>query len=166
MDADPRQRALQKAYRLLALRAHSEAELHAKLREGGFAEPVIAAALTRCRELGYLDDAAFARQRALALAVNRLLGDRRIAVDLRGKGIPEELCREAIAAARREISAEEAIERLLGSKTKERMADAATDQRLKAKMVRSLLGKGFSQGLIFSKLKRTQEDGFHDDDGE
>jgi len=165
MDADPRQKARQKAYRLLALRSHSEAELRAKLREGGFAEPVIDAALTRCRELGYLDDAQFARQRARTLAINRLLGDRRIAVDLRGKGIPEELCREAIAAAREELSAEEAIERLLQSKTK-RAADAATEQRLKAKTVRSLLGKGFPQGLIFSKLKRNQEDGFHGDDGE
>ena len=165
MDADPRQKARQKAYRLLALRSHSEAELRAKLREGGFAEPVIDAALTRCRELGYLDDGKFARQRARELAANRLQGDRRIALDLRGKGIPEELCREAIAAAREEIPAEEALGRLLGRAAKE-AADGPPDERSKGKILRRLMGKGFPPGLILKALKMTQEDGFHGDAGE
>ena len=165
MDAEQCQRARQKAYRLLALRSRSEAELRARLREGGFEGPAVEAALARCRELGYLDDALFARQRARTLAVNRLWGDRRIAADLREKGISEELCREAIAAAREELSAEEAVERHLAARMKGG-AGFPADERLKARMVRSLLGKGFSQGLIFNKLKRTQEDGFHGDDGQ
>src|SRR5512138_1206235 len=118
MNADPQASAQKKAYRLLALRGHSEAELRDKLRKGGFSDAVIAPVLLRCRELGYLDDGKFARQRARELAVNRLLGDRRIALDLRGKGIPEELCREAIAAAREEITAEQALGRLIGRRTK------------------------------------------------
>jgi regulatory protein len=165
MDAGQRQRAGQKAYRLLALRARSEAELRARLQEGGFAESAVEAALARCRELGYLDDAQFARQRARTLAVNRLWGDRKIAADLHEKGISEELCRAAIASAREELSAEEAVERLLAARMKG-VAGFPADERLKARMVRSLLGKGFSQGLIFSKLKRIQEDDFHGDDGQ
>lgn len=165
MNGDPRERAQQKAYRLLALRAHSEMELRVKLRESGFAEPIIASVLLRCRELGYLDDAKFARQRARLLAIDRLQGDRRIALDLHGKGIPEELCREAIAAVREEITAEEAVERLLRRKMK-RGSDTPPDERLKGKMVRSLMGKGFPPGLILKTLKKTEEDGFHGDDGE
>ena len=163
--SDPQERALQKAYRLLAIRAHSEMELAAKLCAGGFSESVIAAVLEKCREMGYLDDGKYARQRARELAVNRLLGDRRIAADLRGKGIAEELCREAIAAAREEIGAAEGIERLL--KKRPETADVAgMDRRERERLIRSLIGKGFPQGLIFSKLKRTEEDHFHDDDGE
>ncbi len=167
MSEDPQERALKKAYRLLALRSHSGMELSAKLRTAGFAESVIAGTLARCRELGYLDDGRFARQRARELAVNRLLGDRRIALDLREKGIPEDLCREAIAAAREELDAGEAIERLLQKKLPATVGAPGTDhRRQKERIIRGLLGKGFSQGLIFSKLKRTEEDGFHGDDGE
>ena len=164
--SDPREKALQKAYRLLALRSHSEMELAAKLRAGGFDEPVIASALVKCREMGYLDDGRYARQRARLLALDRLLGDRRIAADLREKGISETLSREAIAAAREEIGAAEAIRRHL-EKRRSAAADVVEmDRRERERCIRSLMGKGFSPGVIFSVLKRTEEDHFHDHDGE
>jgi regulatory protein len=166
MNDDPlREKAEKKAYRLLALRAHSEKELRAKLREGGFAESVVAGVVEKCRGLGYLDDGKFARQRARELAVNRLAGDRRIAVDLRERGIVEELTREAIAAVREELSEEEALDRLLRKRSKG-MAIAAMDNRGKARLARGLMGKGFPTSLIFQKLNGTKEEGLHDDDGE
>ncbi len=160
-----REKAEKKAYRLLALRAHSEQELSAKLRQGGFPEPVIAGVVGKCRELGYLNDGAFAKQRARELAVNRLLGDRRIALDLRGKGIPEEFSQQAIAEIRGEIGEEEAIDRLLRKKARGRVS-AERDGKETARMARSLLGKGFPPGLIFRKLKGLKEERFHGDDGE
>ncbi|MBU2228576.1 MAG: recombination regulator RecX [Proteobacteria bacterium] len=158
-------KAEKKAYRLLALRAHSEKELRTKLREGGFAAPDIGEVIHKCRELGYLDDPAFARQRARELAVNRLLGNRRIALDLKERGIPEALCREAIAEVRGELSEEEAIGRLIRKKTRG-AAVAELDEREMVRIARALMGKGFPVGLIMSGLKKTQEEGFHDDDGE
>ena len=153
MDGEPlRGKAEKKAYRLLTLRAHSEKELRAKLRQGGFPEPVIAGVLEKCRELGYLNDGTFARQRARELAVNRLLGDRRIALDLREKGIPEELSRQAIAEIRAEIGEEEAVDRLLRKKARGGTI-AGMDEKETARMARSLMGKGFPTGLIFRKLK-------------
>jgi regulatory protein len=157
-------RAEEKAYRLLARRAHSERELRTKLAGSGFSETVIQQVIDRCRELGYLDDAAYARQRARDLVVNRLAGDRRIAFDLRDRGIPEELCREAIAEARGELSQGEALDRLLGRQAGEE--GAGMDAREKARWIRRLLGRGFPAGLIYEKLKGGQEEGFHDDDGE
>ncbi len=159
-----REKAEKKAYRLLTLRAHSEQELRGKLRQGGFPELVIAGVLEKCRELGYLDDGAFARQRARDLSVNRLLGDRRIALDLREKGIPEELSRQAIAEIREEISEEEAVDRLLRKKMRGRAT--GDDERETARMARRLLGNGFPTGLIFRKLKGLKEEQFHGDDGE
>jgi regulatory protein len=159
------EKALQKAYRLLAMRAHSEAELASKLRRGGFAASAVGYALARCREQGYLDDEKYARQRARELAVNRLAGNRRIALDLREKGIPQPLVDGAIAEARRELGQEEALDRLL-----ERMMRgeeiAGRDDRRKARWVRSLLGRGFPAGLIVQRLNMSEEDGLHDDDGQ
>jgi regulatory protein len=166
MEDDPlREKAQKKAYRLLALRAHSETELSTKLRKGGFAEKVVAGVVEKCRELGYLNDGNYARQRARELAVNRLAGDRRIAADLRERGIAEALCREAIAEVREELSEEAALERLLRKKSKG-MAVSGMDDRQKARLVRSLIGKGFSTGLIFRRVNRTEEEGLHGEDGE
>ncbi len=115
--------------------------------------------------LGYLNDGNYARQRARDLAVNRLAGDRRIAFDLRERGISEELCREAIAEVRGELSEEEAVDRILGKYSKE-SAIAGMDVREKAKWMRRLMGKGFPTGLIYRKIKGIEEEGVHDDDGE
>jgi regulatory protein len=158
-------RAEEKAFRLLTLRAHSEKELRAKLRAGGFADAAVDQAVGRCRELGYLNDEAFARQRARMLAVGRLAGDRRIALDLRERGIDPELAGRVIAEIREELGEEEAAKRLLRKRTEGRPI-AALDDREKARVARGLMGKGFPTGLILKTLKTTEEDGFHGDDGE
>lgn len=158
-------KAEKKAYRLLTFRAHSEKELRAKLRGGGFAEPIVDGVIEKCRVLGYLNDGSFARQRARELAISRLAGDRRIAVDLRERGISEELCRQAIEEVRGELSEGEAVDRFFSKHTKG-MAIAGMGDREKTRLARRLMGKGFPTGLIFRKLHRTEEEGFHDDDGE
>ena len=158
-------RAEGKAFRLLTLRAHSEKELRAKLHVGGFADAVVERVVGRCRELGYLNDEAFARQRARMLAIGRLAGDRRIALDLRERGIDAGLTARAIAEVRGELGEEEAAERLLRRKIRGRPVAELTD-REKARVARGLMGKGFPPGIILKTLKKTEEDGFHGDDGE
>jgi regulatory protein len=166
MNKDPlREKAEKKAYRLLALRAHSEKELRDKLRKGGFTESVVAEVIEKCRELGYLNDENFARQRARDLAVNRLAGNRRIALDLHERGVSEEICRQVIVEVRTEISEEDAVERLLRKKAKG-IAVAGMGDREKMRLATSLMGKGFPTGLIIRKLKGAGEEGVHDDDGE
>ena len=158
-------RAEGKAFRLLTLRAHSEKELRAKLKAGGFAEPVVEGVIQRCLEIGYLNDEAFARQRARLLAVSRLAGDRRIAFDLRERGIDAGLSAQVIADVRGELDEEEAAKRLLRKKIRGRPVGALND-REKAGLARSLMGKGFPIGLVLKILKKTEEEVFHDDDGE
>ena len=156
-------KAENKAYRLLTLRAHSEKELQAKLRKGGFAEPVVDGVIEKCRGLGYLNDGSFARQRARELAVNRLAGDRRIAFDLHERGISEELCRQAIAEVRGELSEGEAMDRFLIKNTKG-VAIAGMADREKTRLARRLMGKGFPTDLIYRKLIRTEGEGVHDNE--
>jgi regulatory protein len=144
-------KAKQKAFRLLAVRGRSEKELRSKLREKGFDEAVIEEVVARFYELKYLDDASFARQWARNLGVNKLFGNRRIVSSLREKGISPPLIEEAIAALRSEISETEAIKILLGKK----MASCHVvnmDDKIKGRLFRSLMGKGFPTDLIFHML--------------
>jgi regulatory protein len=106
-----------------------------------------------------------ARQRARDLAVNRLAGNRRIALDLHERGVSEEICRQVIVEVRTEISEEDAVERLLRKKAKG-IAVAGMGDREKMRLATSLMGKGFPTGLIIRKLKGAGEEGVHDDDGE
>ena len=157
-------RAEAKAFRLLTLRAHSERELRAKLRAGGFADVVIERVIRRCRELGYLNDEAFARQRARVLAVSRFAGDRRIAFDLRERGSTRALCagdRRGPRGARRGG----------GGKTAAPEEDPGTAGRRaertgKGRIGQKSDGEGVPHRTHLEDTEKTEEEGFHDDDGE
>jgi regulatory protein len=154
--------ALQKAYRLLSMRPHSEKEMGKKLREKGFPLAVVKEALEKLHELKYLDDELFARQWARNLAVNKLWGNRKIIISLQEKGVSAELISAAIDEARREIFEEEAITFLIKKKAS-RIKLAALDLKEKKRIFQNLLGRGFSAGLILNKLGRIAQDEF---DGE
>jgi regulatory protein len=139
--------------------------LRAKLQAGGFSTTVVEQVVQRCRDLGYLNEEAFAKQRARVLAISRLAGDRRIALDLRERGIDAGLAARVIAEVRGELGEEEAAKRLLRKKIRGRPV-AALNDREKARLARGLMGKGFPTGLILKTLKKTEEEGFHGDDGE
>jgi regulatory protein len=157
-------KAREKAFRLLGIRARGEGELRLRLGSENFPPTVVENVIERCRELGYIDDGSFARQRARALAQNRLVGNRKIAFDLRGKGIDPDISAEAIAEIGEELSEGERIRRLLKKRLSGRTA-AATDEKEKAKLIRYLMGKGFSLELIMIILN-DEEKRIHDDDGQ
>ena len=159
-------KATQSAYRLLALRPLSEKELRTKLTQKGFSRSVVDSVAARFKELGYVNDASFARQWARMLAVNRLWGNRRIEMGLREKGISRELIADAIALAREEITEKAAIIQLLGKKGKgQRITpedNRPEDNRGKRRLMQSLMGKGFPSGLIFEILSIRGEEEVHD----
>ncbi len=165
MEDPSRQKAEKTAFRILTLRPHSEQELRTKLGERGFGEEIVAAVLEKCRRLGYLDDAQYARSRARELAVNRLFGDSRIGRDLRDRGIPEELSRQAIAEARAELTEAAAVETLLHRKERAR-ACPPLDDKQRLHLARGLLGKGFPRSLIYRTVWKGKEDEVHGDAGE
>jgi regulatory protein len=137
--------ALQKAYRLLSLRPHSEKELEKKLREKGFPAVVIKETLEKLHDLKYLNDASFATGLARNLAVNKLWGNRKIIASLQEKGIAAQLIDDAIAAARLEISEDEAIAVLVQKKVSKKKP-AVFDIKEKHKISKSC-GTRFSAGL-------------------
>ena len=156
--------AKQKAYRLLALRPHSEKELEKKLREKGFPAVVIKETLEKLHDLKYLNDASFAKGLARNLAVNKLWGNRKIIASLQEKGIAAQFIDDAIAAARLEISEDEAIAILVQKKTVKKKP-AAFDIKEKHKIFQSLTGRGFPLGLILNKLGKKAEEEFNGENG-
>jgi regulatory protein len=150
------EKAKQRAFRLLALRARSEKELRSKLKEKGFDESVVEAVAERLRELKYLDDESFAGQWAHNLAVNRLLGNKRIETSLREKGVPRALREQVITEVREEISEQEAIRALI--RKKEEKSAIKRDEKEKRRLARSLMVKGFPPDLIFDMLITSKEE--------
>jgi regulatory protein len=144
------EKAKQRAFRLLAIRARSERELRTKLKEKGYDESVVGDVTARLRELRYLDDESFAKSWTRNLAVNRLWGNIRIEASLRDKGIPRELIELVIREVREELSEQKALRALI--KKKEKNLTMKMDDSDKRRLARSLMGKGFPLDLIFDVL--------------
>jgi regulatory protein len=154
-------RARERALRLLALRGRSRAELRKKLVERDFASPVIERVLENLGELGYLDDEAFAVNRARHLAVNRLYGDRKIEEQLREKGVAREAAKAAIREVREEFPEMEGIARSATKKLQGRGIDGLSKKERLA-LARLLQGKGYHLGLILDYLGKYEEGIIHD----
>jgi regulatory protein len=86
--------AMGRALNLLGYRARSEAEVRDRLRRYGYVEETIESVVRRLEELGYLDDAEFARLKAREKA--RRYGPRRVSAALRQSGVGESLAREVV----------------------------------------------------------------------
>ena len=92
--------ALATGLRLLARRAHSQAEMRQKLARKGYVEDEVGSAMARLTEMGYLDDAAFAR--GLVRRRSSTRGSIAVSAELAAKGID----RQGTAKALAELDAE------------------------------------------------------------
>lgn len=150
-------------FRWLAARPHSEREIRRKLYDKGYTESLIDKVVAGLYESAYLDDGAFARQWARNLAVNRCLGNRRIEMSLLEKGISREDIREVLKELRQEMPELKIIKDLIRKKTGERPFNNLTRQE-KARIIRSLYGKGFSPAAIWDAIDQPMEDFLSDND--
>src|SRR5260370_4663925 len=96
--------ALQVALRLLAVRGRSRRELQLALTRKGFSAREQELAFAGLERFGYLDDARFARQRALILLERRGLGRKAVLARLRAHRLPEGHARRAVASAGARVS--------------------------------------------------------------
>ena len=95
--AAPAVSALDAGLRYLGRRAHSRLELRRKLQRKGYTAEEVDAVLTRLGELGYLDDAAFARGLVWRRSAGR--GPRALAAELLAKGIDRVGIADALATS-------------------------------------------------------------------
>jgi regulatory protein len=153
------EKAMQRAFRLLALRGRSTKEIRSKLRERGFEESVIKRVISNLSKRQYLDDAAFAREWARHLAASLFYGNWRIERSLLEKGISGDVIKETLAGLREERPERDVLKAFLAKKLKDRKV-GDLDGKEKKRLAQNLMGKGFPPGLIFDVLRIHEEGSF------
>ncbi|MGE4565656.1 MAG: regulatory protein RecX [Victivallaceae bacterium] len=143
---------LERAYRILAGRGHSEAELAAKLRRAGVSAADIERVIAECRKHGFLNDELFSSDCAGALA-GRGFGMAKIRHELRRRGVGEYT--ETATEDLQESELERAID---AARRKRRLLTRESDPRkLYEKVCRYLLSRGFSPGVTREAFRRSGE---------
>jgi len=139
--------AREAALHLLAVRPRAAVELGRRLRMKGYEPEVTDEVIERLRELGMIDDAAFAGTLVRDRVRLRPSGARRLQGELRAKGVDEEVAREAI---RDTLEGEGTDERELALRAAEKWRTRPGEERDRAR--RRLHGflarRGFSGETI------------------
>lgn len=151
-EAEARRSALESALRLLAYRPRSERELRDRLARKRFPRAVIDRTLSRLREMGYLDDAAFARFWTETRQSLRPRSGRLLAVELRRLGVTKETAEEATA----DISEEDAAYEAAGARL--RLLRGLEYQRFRERLGRFLTRRGFAYDIARRTIERCWEE--------
>ena len=159
-------KAFEKALTFLERRSRTESEVRERLGRAGFKEDVIAETLDRLRDAGLVDDEDYA-ERYLETLKAKGRGQRRIADEMRRKGLPEDIVRNRVEqditredemTAASEI-AERMLEQLGGRPScsaEEPADDWETMQKKMQKINRKLVSLGYPYeivGDVMSKLR-------------
>ena len=150
-DADPVEVAKQIVMQQLSVSAKSRHQLAQVLARRAVPEPAAEAALDRFTELGYIDDAVFARSWVESRQRSRGLAGSALRRELREKGIDPEIIDavllECVDPDAERASAAELVDKKLRSM---RGVDADTATR---RLVSMLARKGYSPGLAYSVVR-------------
>jgi regulatory protein len=132
----------------------SEADLRRLMRarvepeESG--EVKVEAVVLRLKSYGYLNDAAFAETYARLRHENEKLGQRRVAQDLKQKGVHDTLIAETLEARYGQTN-EEALAR---EHLERKRIRKPTNDKETARVMRRLVTAGFSTGVIYKILRQ------------
>ena len=158
--------AMERAMRLLSMRAHTSCELRQKLLRAGFPADEVDTAIAECENRHYLDDRLFAED-CTNLWLERGHGGRSIRQKLRQKGIPAELAAAALNDS--EDAEPEAACRAIDGKIPSLLREKDPRKR-RAKALRFLAARGFSGAALSAAMKRLEtaekEAGTLDESGE
>jgi regulatory protein len=141
LERDRFAKGLAKAYSLLARRPHATAELGRKLKERGYAPKLIEEVTDHLMELGYLDDASFAREWVRSRGAVR--GPRLLRSELRQRGVKD----EAIDTALADLDDPGEAVRELAEKRLARLRDEPWE-RSRAKVAAFLQRRGYGFDVI------------------
>jgi regulatory protein len=131
-------------------RARSRSELATKLARKRVPPEIATKLLDRFEEVGLVDDAAFAREWVESRHTSRGLAKRALSVELRRKGVDDEVIAEAVSevsADDEDASARELVRRKLRSLS--RFDDATKTRRLQGMLAR----KGYPSAVVFRVVR-------------
>lgn len=137
--------------RVLSLRDHSEWELRRKLKEKGYEQPGVEESVARLKELGYLDDARFARGFASSAIRNGRGYGARLKLELARRGVAAGIVSEVLAEVGEEFSESRLLALVIARRYAGFDPETATEKE-KRKVVGYLQRKGFSLSAIFAQL--------------
>jgi regulatory protein len=142
------------AVKALGRRMRSENELRQlmkmRVEPGVPGEAAISGAVTRLREHGYLNDAAFAETYARLRQENEKFGVRRVRQGLQQKGVGSELITETLEARYGQTD-EQALARQHLERKRIRKPG---NEKETARVMRRLVSAGFSTGTIYKILRQ------------
>ncbi len=147
-EAEARRGAMESALRLLAYRPRSEQELRERLARKGFEPAVVGRTLSRLREMGYLDDGAFARFWTETRQTFRPRSRWLLKAELRRRGVSQHTAEEATAGLSDEEAAYQAAQRRL------RALHDLEYQRFREKLGGFLNRRGFSYEIARHTVDR------------
>ncbi|MHA6781408.1 regulatory protein RecX [Pseudonocardia saturnea] len=152
-DADPVTAAREICLRLLTDRSRTRHELAQALTKRGVPADAADTVLSRFDEVGLIDDAAFAGQFVRSRHNQRGLARRAIAMELRRKGVDDEVAGEALEEVDDDAEAQRARE-LVDRKLRTVPADTP-EQRTKAatRLVGMLARKGYGGGIAYRVVR-------------
>lgn len=145
--------AFQTALRLLNYRARTESEIRSRLEKKGFLEPAIEGVIERLHKAQLLDDAQFAQAWVENQSNFRPRGRRMLKMELRLKGVDDEIIESALESANDEEN--------LAYQAAERQAQRWAGlewQEFRVKLSQFLGRRGFSYGTAVPVVKRLWEE--------
>ncbi len=151
-EADARRRAMDTAVRMLSYGPRSVHELRDRLKRKSFEPDIIAATVDRLKELGYVDDEAFARSWTETRQAARPRSARLLANELRLKGIAPQVANEATA----EISDSEAAYEAASGRL--RSLRGLHYKKFRERLGRFLTSRGFDYGVARETIERCWEE--------
>ncbi len=146
-------KALDTAYRLLAARPHTKAEIRRKLSRKGHDSETITAIVSELQEKGYLNEDDMAQRWAQALVREKLWGPLKISAYLMQKGIS----RKIIDQVQRQLW-QEIDEPDIAAQALRKRFSGGEDESLRAKKAAFLRSRGFSSDVIYKISKEPCED--------
>ena len=110
--------------------------------------------LTRLKELGYVDDAAFAERYAQSRTATKPIGRQRLARELTMKKVSRQVIDRALDETFEETSEESLIDRAIAKRL--RAHGRPTDRQSAKRLFDHLMRLGFGYDLIVRKLRQLQ----------
>lgn len=149
-NSDPVQRAKDICLRQLTVRPRTRSELRQTLLRKEIPEDVADSVLGRLDEVGLIDDAAFAELWVRSRHTYQGLGRRALAMELRRKGVADDVAAEAVATV--DADAEEERARELVRKKLRSLSGGDDTARIR-RLVGMLARRGYSEGLAFRVVR-------------
>ncbi|MEW6009584.1 MAG: regulatory protein RecX [Candidatus Omnitrophota bacterium] len=148
----PDKKALSSAYRLLKVRDRSEKEIRDRLLKKKYPNSTIDSVIAHLKDLSYIDDKKFSRE-WVNFRLKTPFGIKRIILELRQKGIDEEIISEALREVRKSDVEREALTSLAKKRINNLHKRNIIGIKARQKLYQFLLRRGFSSSDIIGVLE-------------